>query len=299
MKPMLTETKEMLAKVRRMDIHTRGLVNQIFSGEYHSVFKGRGMSFAEVREYQWGDDARWIDWNVSARFDRTYIKLFEEERELTLMILYDASASNRFGTIRQTKADLMTELSAVLAFSAIQNNDKAGIVFFTDQVEKYIVPKKGRTHGLRIIRELLTIQPTSEGTQLTPAIEFAFHALKRRSIVFIISDFMAENFSRPLKILARKHDVIAIRISDRHETDLPSVGLVTLVDPETKRQITVDTGSLRFLDEYRKNVSTYRDTQKYMLLSAGVDLIELETGKDYSRELIRFFRNRAKRLAYH
>lgn len=292
------DTKTLLKKVRSIDIRTRGLVNHIFGGEYHSVFKGRGMSFSEVREYQWGDEVRLIDWNVSARFDRPYIKVFEEEREQTLMILFDVSASNRFGTAGKTKIQLMVELVAVLAFSAIKNHDKVGLLFFTDRVEKFIAPKKGRAHVLRLIRELIAFRPAQTQTRLTPALEYVFHVLKRRSILFVVSDFIDDGYDKALKALARKHDVIAVRISDPRERDLPPIGLVTFEDEETQRQITVDTASSVFRQSYRAVTRAIEEKQNRLFDRARVDRIDLFTDDDYIRSLMRFFKNRAKRLTH-
>ncbi len=292
------DTKELLKKVRSIDIRTRGWVNHIFGGEYHSVFKGRGMSFSEVREYQWGDEVRFIDWNVSARFERPYIKVFEEEREQTLMILFDVSASNQFGTVRKTKIQLMVELVAVLAFSAIKNNDKVGLLFFTDHVEKFIAPKKGRGHVLRLIRELIAFQPKHARTRITPALEYAFHLLKRRSIIFIVSDFIDEGYDKALKAIARKHDVIAVRVSDRHELAIPAMGLVTFEDEETRRQVTVDTDSQAFRESYRKAVLSLTEKQNQLFYASKVDRVDLATDDDYIQSLMRFFKNRAKRIAH-
>lgn len=292
------DTKTLLKKVRSIDIRTRGLVNHIFGGEYHSVFKGRGMSFSEVREYQWGDEVRLIDWNVSARFERPYIKVFEEEREQTLMILFDVSASNQFGTAVKTKIQLMVELVAVLAFSAIKNHDKVGLLFFTDRVEKYIAPKKGRAHVLRLIRELIAFRPGHAQTRLTPALEYVFHVLKRRSILFIISDFIDNGYDKALKALARKHDVIAVRVSDPRERGLPALGLVTFEDEETQRQVTVDTASESFRKKFRTVTGAIAERQNRLFDRARVDRIDLFTDDDYIRSLMRFFKNRVKRMTH-
>ncbi len=290
------DTKELLKKVRSIDVRTRGLVNHIFGGEYHSVFKGRGMSFSEVREYQWGDEVRLIDWNVSARFDRPYIKVFEEEREQTLMILFDVSASNQFGAAGKTKIQLMVELVAVLAFSAIKNHDKVGLLFFTDRVEKYIAPKKGRAHVLRLIRELIAFRPDEAQTRLTPALEYVFHVLKRRSILFIVSDFIDDGYDKALKALARKHDVIAVRVSDPRERHLPPIGLVTFEDEETQRQITVDTASADFQKNFCSKTAAIAEQQNRLFDSARVDRIDLFTDDNYIQSLMRFFKYRSKRL---
>jgi len=227
------ETAELLKKVRKIEIKTRGLSSQIFSGEYHSAFKGRGMAFSEVREYIPGDDIRTIDWNVTARFNTPYVKVFEEERELNVVLLVDVSASGNFGTQKQIKQELITELCAVIAFSASTNNDKIGVIFFSDKIEKFIPPKKGKTHILRIIRELLNFEPQNKGTNITQAFKFLTNAIKKRSIAFVISDFIDTNFDDAVKIANKKHDVVALRIYDKAETEIPKIGLIKLKDNET------------------------------------------------------------------
>ncbi|KAB2880273.1 DUF58 domain-containing protein [bacterium] len=289
-------TKDILKKVRRIEIKTRGLVNNIFSGEYHTVFKGRGMSFSEVREYQFGDEVRFIDWNVSARMDRPYLKVFEEEREQTLMVLFDASASGNFGTVKQTKMEMMIEMAALIAFSAIKNNDKVGLLIFTDIVEKFIPPKKGKSHVLRIIRELLTFKPQRKATKISAALEYAMHVLNRRSIVFLMSDFLDANFDRPLRAAAKKHDLIAIRIFDRREIELPKVGILTLEDEETGELVELDTSSEETRQAIAVQVTARTKTQKDIFRKSKVDLIDMATGTDYVEALIQFFKNREKRL---
>lgn len=291
------ETKEILKTVRMIDLKTRGLVNNIFSGEYHSVFKGRGMSFAEVREYQFGDEVRFIDWNVSARMDRPYVKVFEEEREQNLLILFDASGSGEFGSRVKSKRSLMIEIAALIAFSAIKNNDKVGILFFTDRVEKFIAPKKGRAHVLRLIRELVAFEPDRRTTRIAPALEYAFHVLKRRSIVFVLSDFMDSGYGKPLKALARKQDVIAVRIYDPHERELPPVGLIRLEDQETGEQILVDTSSSDFRKKVQEQLNRQLDEQNRIFIESKVDLVDISTPSDYVEKLIRFFENRVKRFS--
>jgi uncharacterized protein (DUF58 family) len=290
------DTKEILKKVRRIDIQTRGLVNNIFSGEYHTVFKGRGMSFSEVREYQFGDEVRFIDWNVSARMDRPYLKVFEEEREQSLMILFDASGSGNFGTVKQTKRDMMIEMAAVIAFSAIKNNDKVGLLIFTDRVEKFIPPKKGKRHVLRLIRELLTFTPQGKATQISAALEYALHVLNRRSIVFLMSDFLDADYDKSLRAVARKHDLIAIRIFDKRERELPPVGLVTLEDEETGEMVEIDTQSAFVQEVLKYSVSERSRKQDNIFRQGKVDLIDMATGSDYVEALVRFFKNREKRL---
>lgn len=288
-------TKDILKKVRRIEIKTRGLVNNIFSGEYHTVFKGRGMSFSEVREYQFGDEVRFIDWNVSARMDRPYLKVFEEEREQTLMVLFDASASGNFGTVKQTKMDMMIEMAALIAFSAIKNNDKVGLLIFTDTVEKFIPPKKGKSHVLRLIRELLTFKPRRRATKISAALEYALHVLNRRSIVFLMSDFLDRDYDRPLRAAAKKHDLVAIRIFDRRERELPDVGILTLEDEETGELIELDTSSPRVREAVSAQAAARTKAQKDIFRKSKVDLIDMATGTDYVEALIQFFKNREKR----
>ncbi|MCK6542053.1 DUF58 domain-containing protein [bacterium] len=289
------ETKELLRNVRRIEIKTRGLVNNVFSGEYHSVFKGRGMSFSEVREYQFGDEIRFIDWNVSARLDKPYLKIFEEEREQTLMIIFDASASGDFGTNKQTKRELMIEMAAVVAFSAIKNNDKVGLMIYTEEVEKFIPPKKGRSHVLRLIRELIAFAPKARGTRIAAPLELTSHILKRRSIVFVISDFLDQGFDTSLRTLAKKHDVIGLRVADQREHNWPQVGLVTLEDEETGALIDIDTADQQFHAILRQRVDAEENRLKEIFKRSRVDLINIFTGSDYAEALISFFRKREKR----
>ncbi len=292
-------TKDILKKVRTIEIKTRGLVNHVFGGEYHSVFKGRGMSFSEVREYQFGDEVRFIDWNVSARMERPYIKVFEEEREQTLMVLFDASASGSFGTHRQTKRELMIEIAAVIAFSAIKNNDKVGLLIFTDEIEKFIPPKKGKSHVLRIIRELLTYSPRQRGTRIRAALEYTALVLRRRSIVFVLSDFMDhDDYQTPLKSLARRHDVVGIRLFDRLESHIPDVGIVTVEDPETGEIAEIDTGSKDSQEVLRREALRHEERMASLFRQARVDLVHIETGSDYIESMIRFFKTRERRLAH-
>lgn len=289
------ETTELLKKVRKVEIKTRGLSNHIFSGEYHSAFKGRGMAFSEVREYQHGDDVRAIDWNVTARFNHPYIKIFEEERELTVMLLVDMSASGEFGTSKQLKKDLVTELCAVIAFSAIQNNDNIGVVFFTDKVEKFIPPKKGRSHILRIIRELINFQPQSTGTNVGAALQHFTNMIKKRSIAFLISDLMSEKFEDALKIANNKHDMIVLRVFDEREAELPNVGLVRLKDAETGRSVLIDSGDVNVRNNYN---ALWKDREKYLstlLAKSGVDTVNLRTDKSYVQPLINLFKRRGTR----
>lgn len=289
------EASELLKKVRRIEIKTRGLSNQIFSGEYHSAFKGRGMAFSEVRQYQPGDDVRTIDWNVTARFNEPFVKVFEEERELTVMLVVDVSASKDFGTNKQFKKDLVTELCAVLSFSAIQNNDKIGLIFFSDRIEKFIPPKKGKSHTLRIIRELLEFTPEHNNTNIAQALQYLTSAIKKRSIVFVISDFLDSNFETALRIAAKKHDIVAIRIFDERERMLPDVGLMRVRDAETGTTAWVDTAN----PETRAGYRSWWAHHEMMLSSAfarsGVDAVRIGTSESYITPLRTFFKTREQK----
>jgi len=289
------EAQELFKKVRKIEIKTRGLSKQIFSGEYHSVFKGRGMAFSEVREYQFGDDIRSIDWNVTARFNHPFVKIFEEERELTVMLLIDVSGSNLFGTHGQLKQEVVTEIAATLSFSAIQNNDKVGVIFFSDKIEKFIPPKKGSSHILRIIRELIDFKAENSGTNIAEALRYLTNVIKKRATSFLISDFMDEGFEKAVQIANHKHDLIAIRVTDRRETDMPNVGLMRLLDAETGKQMWVDTGS----DAVRRQLSQWanrksRELDK-MFSKLGVDMVKVYTGEDYVKPLMNMFRKREAR----
>ena len=288
-------TSALLKKVRKIEIKTKGLSNHIFAGEYHTAFKGKGMAFSEVREYQSGDDVRSIDWNVTARYNAPFVKVFEEEREMTVMLLIDVSASGNFGTQEQFKRELATELSAILAFSAIKNNDKVGVIFFTDKVEQFIPPKKGKSHILRIIREVLAFQPTGKGTNIAGALEYFNSVIKKRSICFILSDFMSKEFDRPLKIASKKHDLVALRIHDTREDTLPNVGLVPMQDAETEKMIFVDTSSKKVRDNFAKNRLQATEKLRKLFPASGVDLIDITTGTDYVKPLINFFKTRGSR----
>jgi uncharacterized protein (DUF58 family) len=289
------ETTELLKKVRKIEIRTRGLASQLFSGEYHSVFKGRGMAFSEVREYQVGDDVRSIDWNVTARFNHPFVKIFEEERELTVMLLVDVSGSGDFGTVQQLKKDLAIELCAVLAFSAIQNNDKVGIIFFSDIVEKFIPPKKGRTHILRIVRELINFKPEHRQTNIGEALRYLTSAIKKRSIAFVISDFLDKQFEDALKIANKKHDVVAVRIYDQREQNIPNIGLLRLVDAETCNVMWVDSSNKSTQDGFNSWLLKKDEYLKILLRRSGVDNINIRTDQSYVQPLINFFRMREKR----
>jgi uncharacterized protein (DUF58 family) len=295
------DTKEILRKVRQIEISIRGVVNEVFAGEYHSVFKGRGMEFAEVREYQAGDDVRSIDWNVSARMNHPYVKVYDEERELTVMILFDASSSESFGSRSQMKGDLAIEISALLASSAIRNNDKVGLIIFSDKIEKFVVPRKGRKHVFRVIRELLYFASSTEvksstKTDIAAALEYMNQILKRRATVFLISDFLAEGFERDLQIANRRHDLVAIRLIDPLEEQLPSVGLIELEDVETGETVLVDTSYDEIRETVTENVMTQKSALEKMFKSIGIDFIDIYTHQSYVKPLTRFFRVRAKRF---
>lgn len=288
------ETSDLLKKVRKIELKTRGLSNHIFAGEYHTAFKGRGMAFSEVREYQPGDDIRTIDWNVTARFNTPFIKVFEEERELTVMLIIDVSGSKNFGTQKQMKQELVTELSAVLAFSAIQNNDKIGVIFFSDKVEKFIPPKKGKSHILRIIRELIAFEPENKGTDIGEALRYFNNVIKKRAVCFVISDFMGDNFEAPLKIANKKHDVVTIRINDKREVELPDIGLIQMKDAETGEVKWIDTGNKSIRQNYKKNYLRNKEEVNQLFKNSGVDTIQLRTDMDYIKPLIQFFKRRVK-----
>ena len=289
------ETSELLKKVRYVEIKTRGLSQHIFSGEYHSVFKGRGMSFSEVREYQVGDEIRTIDWNVTARFNHPYVKIFEEERELTVMLVVDMSASGEFGTTKQLKKELITELCAVLAFSAINNNDKVGIIFFTDKIEKFIPPKKGRSHILRIIRELIDFKPDNRGTDIAEALRYLTSVIKKRCIAFILSDFMDEEFENELKIAGKKHDLIGLNIYDEKEKKLPPVGLMRLVDAESGKVMWANSSNESFRNQFEAWNHEKDVALKNLFARSGVQYVNLRTDQSYVKPLMNFFRSRSKR----
>ena len=286
------ESSELIKKVRKIEIKSRGLSTQIFSGEYHSKFKGRGMAFSEVREYQPGDDIRTIDWNVTARFSHPFVKVFEEEREMTVMLLVDVSASEKFGTKKQLKQDLLTELCAVLALSAMQNNDKIGVIFFSDKIEKFVSPQKGRTHVLRIIRELIEFKPTNKGTDIAYALRYFNNMIKKRCTAFLISDFIDQGFEDALKIACRKHDLVAIRLYDEREMELPKVGLINVMDSETGKTVWVDSNN----EEFRKYfMSEARKREENLLTSFrknGVDHTSIATNQNYVKPLIDLFKRR-------
>jgi uncharacterized protein (DUF58 family) len=292
---MATDTQELLKKVRKIEIKTRGLSNQLFSGEYHSAFKGRGMAFSEVREYQPGDEIRTIDWNVTARFNHPYVKVFNEERELTVMLLMDVSGSGNFGTINRLKLELATELCAVLAFSAIQNQDKVGVLFFSDRIEKFIPPKKGRSHILMIIRELIDFKPENKKTNVAEALRYFTGAIKKKCTAFIISDFMSPAFEAELKIANKKHDVIAVRLYDRHEEEFPNLGLIPTRDEETGEMLWINTGSRTVRDAYRNAAIQRNQTVSDTFSRSGVDFTSIGTHENYIKPLMTLFKKRGGR----
>ena len=288
--------KEIIKKVRHIEIRTKGLVNDLFGGEYHSIFKGRGMTFSEVREYVSGDDIRMIDWNVTARNNAPYVKIFEEERELTVYLLVDVSQSGNFGTVNQFKSELAAEIAAVLGFSAIKNQDKVGLILFSDDIEKYIAPKKNKSHILRVIREVLFNKPTSSGTSIQAGIDFLLNVAKRKSVVFLISDFLDENYWKSLKLANNKHDMIGIRISDPAEELLPNIGLIKVEDPETKEKIWVDISSKKDRDSHLSEIQNKWNDFQEECNRNQFDVIDVSTEKDYVEPLMDFFRKREKRL---
>ncbi|WP_431132731.1 DUF58 domain-containing protein [Psychroserpens mesophilus] len=286
------DTKELLKKVRKIEIKTRRLSDHIFGGEYHSTFKGRGMTFSEVRQYQFGDDVRNIDWNVTARYNEPYVKVFEEERELTMMLMVDISGSKLFGTAEQFKNDVATEIAATLAFSATQNNDKIGLILFSDEIELYIPPKKGRSHVLRIIRELIEFEPKSKLTNISEALKFLSNVMKKKAIVFVLSDFIADDYKQTLKIAANKHDITGIRIYDKHEESIPNLGMVQMEDEETGELLLVDTMSKKARTNYSKyyyeKVEYYKDT----FTKSGAGTIDCRVDESYVKKLLGYFKRR-------
>lgn len=284
------ETSELLRKVRRIEIKTRGLSNNIFAGEYHTAFKGKGMMFSEVREYQYGDEIRTIDWNVTARFRRPFVKVFEEERELTVMLLIDVSGSRQFGSGDYLKQDIITEIAATLAFSAIQNNDKIGVIFFSDRIEKFIPPQKGRKHILYIIRELIDFKPQSPRTDISMALRYLTNVIKKRCTAFLISDFIDDNLKQDAFTIAnRKHDVAILQVYDKRDTELPAIGLIKMKDAETGERIWVDTNSQKVRMMYKNMWDEKKLDLQRMIKKAGIDGVSVEAGDDYVRALMRLF----------
>lgn len=290
------ETADILKKVRKIEIKTRGLSSQVFAGHYHSAFKGRGMAFSEVREYQYGDDIRNIDWNVTARLNHPFVKIFEEERELTVILLIDVSGSNEFGTKNWFKEDLITEVSSVLAFSAINNNDKVGVVLFSNKIEKFIPPKKGTSHILRIIRELIDFHPENQQTDISEALRFLSNAIKKRATVFLISDFMDENYEKAIRIANHKHDVIALQVLDPAEMEIPDLGFVRVYDKERNSRQWVNTSSQKVRDNYRNYHKKYNAAAVSIFNRNGLDYAELRTDEDYAKPLMKMFRKRESRF---
>ena len=287
--------REILKRVRRIEITTRGLVDQVFSGEYHSVFKGRGINFAEVREYDYGDDIRTIDWNVTARTGTPHVKIFEEERELTVMLVVDVSASGDFGTRERMKGDLAVEVCSLLAFSAIKNNDKVGLIIFSDRVEKFVPPRKGRRHVLRVLREMLYHEPRGRTTDLGAALEYLSRIIRRRAVVFVVSDFVSRPFERALAVAGRRHDLIALRVRDRRESELPPLGLMELEDAETGERLVVDTSNRAFRAALAAGAEADAARQDRTFRRSKVDVVDLSPGRPYLRPLMRFFEERGRR----
>ncbi len=287
------ETSELLRKVRKIEIKTKGLSKHIFSGEYHSAFKGRGMSFSEVRSYQFGDDVRNIDWNVTARTGEPHVKVFEEERELTVMLLVDISGSSFFGTVNQFKSEVITEICALLAFSAINNNDKVGIIFFSSEIEMFIPPKKGRQHILRIIRELIDFEPKHKGTNIGKTLEYFNNVIKKRSICFILSDFLTKSYEAPLRIAARKHDVVGVHLLDPKEKELPDVGLIRVVDAESGKLKWLDTSSKKVRNQHEQWFQEHEQYFKSTFLKSGADWVSIQTNDSYVNALLQFFKKRS------
>jgi uncharacterized protein (DUF58 family) len=288
------ETNELLKRVRKIEIKTKGLSRHIFAGEYHSAFKGRGMAFSEVREYQYGDDFRSVDWNVTARFNHPYIKIFEEERELTVMLLLDISGSGEFGTQSRYKSTIITEIAALLSFSAIQNNDKVGVIMFSDRIERFIPPKKGRQHILKIIRELIDYSPDSRLTNITVPLRYLVNVIKKRSIAFLISDFLDDNFEEALKIASKKHDLVGLQVYDLREKELPDVGLMKVRDAETGEFTWIDTSSTFVRNIYHEKYHKKQEDLNDLLTRVGVDYVSIAAHEDYVKPLIRLFKKRAK-----
>jgi uncharacterized protein (DUF58 family) len=288
--------REILKQVRRIEIATRGLVNEVFSGEYHSVFKGRGMNFAEVREYQYGDDIRSIDWNVTARTGFPFVKVLEEERELTVMLLVDVSSSGDFGTRRRMKGEVAVEICALLAFSAIKNNDKVGLIIFSDRIEKFVPPRKGKRHVLRVLRELLFFEPEGRQTDVAGALAYLTRVVPRRAVVFLVSDFIAAGFQKALSIAGRRHDVIAVRMGDRRERDLPPIGLVEFEDAESGERLLLNTSDREFRKVFEERVAQTGAAMDRMFRRTKVDVINVDTGQPYVEPLMKFFKERARRF---
>lgn len=289
--------REVIRRVRRLEIRTRRLVDESLAGSYHSIFRGRGMEFSEVRDYQPGDDVRTIDWNVSARMGHPFVKKFTEERELTVMLVVDASGSGRFGTCESTKNRMSAEIAALLAFSAIRNNDRVGLLLFTDRIETFLPPRKGREHALRVLREVIAFEPQGKGTRIGDALEHLQHVVRKRAVVFLISDFQDGGFDRVLRVVARRHDLVAISVSDPRESELPAAGLIAVEDPETGERGIVDSGSSAVRRAYAEWAAAASADVRDRIRKAGVDLLELSTREPYEMPMVRFFRERARQAA--
>lgn len=292
---MPQDTKDLLSKVRKIEIKTRGLSTNLLSGEYQSAFKGRGMAFSEVREYQVGDEIRTIDWNVTARFNHPFVKVFNEERELSVMLLMDVSGSGNFGTINQLKQDLATELCAVLAFSAIQNNDKVGVIFFSDKIEKFIPPKKGRSHILMIIRELLAFQPENQGTNVGQALKYFTSVIRKRCTAFVISDFLSPSFEQELRIANKKHDIVALKLYDKHEEEFPDLGLIPVQDAETGQIQWINTSDKEVRNTFRAEALRRNEELRNQFRRSGVDFTSIGTHEQYIKPLVTLFKQRGAR----
>ena len=288
------DTKEILKKVRKIEVKTRRLSDHVFGGEYHSTFKGRGMTFSEVRQYQYGDDVRAIDWNVTARSNEPHIKVFEEERELTMMLMVDISGSELFGTAEQFKKDTVTEIAATLAFSAIQNNDKVGLILFSDQIELFIPPKKGKSHVLRIIRELIEFKPESKKTDISEAFKFLSNVMKKRAIVFMLSDFMDDDYEKTLKIVGNKHDITGIRVYDKHDEEIPNLGMVPMLDAETNSVQLINTSSKTVRNRYKANALRLSDFYKSTFKISGAGAIDTRVDEDYVKKLLGYFKHKGR-----
>ncbi len=292
---MATDTTDLLQRVRKIEIKSRGLSTNLLSGEYQTAFKGRGMAFSEVREYEPGDEIRTIDWNVTARFNHPYVKVFNEERELTVMLLIDISGSEFFGTQQRLKRELITEIAAVLAFSAIQNNDKVGVIFFTDRIEKFIPPQKGKSHILMIIRELLAFKPQNKGTDISMALRYFTNVIKKRSTAFLLSDFMSPSFEQALKIASRKHDLLALRIYDKHDEEMPDLGIIPVQDMESGQYFWIDTGSATVRAEYKEKAVKNNQLLEQTFRKAGLDFASIATDQQYIQPIVGLFKKRGAR----
>ena len=289
-------TKELLKQVRQIEIKTRGVVNEVFSGEYHSVFKGRGMEFSEVREYQFGDDIRSIDWNVTARLNSPFVKIFEEERELTVMLMVDMSGSLLFGSVDKTKQQIAAELTAILAFSAMKNNDKVGLILFTDRIEKFVPPRKGRSHGLRIIREILSFEPAGNKTDIRSALEYFNHTIKKKSIAFLISDFIDEGYEKIMNVVGKKHDLIGVVLNDPRESEMPRSGLIKFKDAETGNIRVIDTSNKTVQQWFSETLQSSEVQRKSTFIKSRLDSIEIKTSESYVKPLVNFFKMRERRV---